>query len=342
MRHAIALLLTSLFLLQCNYNPYRAEDAGEKRYLSAFPQRNTSRALENAFSPIKKINSTAYYDLHLIDPELRLTRSDINRYPLDQITSNKTFLSQSASGTATIVSTNFKRLALLTCDHIVNYPDSVYQYHLTKDGKLSKYVKSVAIKTDQQNLIYGLPELGSFEVIANDPSKDLAMLGVYIGKFQNVSFSLFNVPMGQPDQLEWGTFVYILGYPKGYKMVTRGIVSDPNHLGRGSFMLDALFNPGISGGMILALRGRDQHFEWVGMAKSTQVTSTKVLTPAPQRLSDAEPYTPYTDTAYIANINNINYGVTRPISVIEIQEFIQDNERTLVRAGFTINHLLPN
>ncbi|MGM0589850.1 MAG: S1 family peptidase [Bacteroidota bacterium] len=340
MRSWLLLGLASLFLIQCNYNPYRGTDVNERRYLSAFPQRNTSKALQDAFGPIKKINSIAYYDFFTIDPELRLTRKEINQYPLEQIKANKTFVTQSSAGTATIISTNYRSLALLTCDHVVSKPDTTYQYHLDETGKQTKYVKSVSVKTNQQNLIYGFPELGSFKIIANDPSKDIALLSVNIDSFENLELDIFNLPTGQPEKLEWGTFVYILGYPKGFKMVTRGIVSNPNDVTRGSYMLDALFNPGISGGMILALRGTDQHFEWVGMARSTQITTKKVLTPDPQNLNDLQLYTPYSGTPYVDNINSINYGVTRPISVTDIKNFLLDIETELRDAGFTLNHIL--
>ena len=33
--------------------------------------------------------------------------------------------------------------------------------------------------------------------------------------------------MGDASRLTWGSFVYVLGYPQGYPMVTRGIVSLP-------------------------------------------------------------------------------------------------------------------
>jgi hypothetical protein len=76
------------------------------------------------------------------------------------------------------------------------------------------------------------------------------------------------------------------------------------------------------------------------MARSTQITTKKVLTPDPQNLNDLQLYTPYSGTPYVDNINSINYGVTRPISVTDIKNFLSDIETELRDAGFTLNHIL--
>ncbi len=97
------------------------------------------------------------------------------------------------------------------------------------------------------------PGGGEFEVIAKDRKKDLAILGrQYVGDPYQLIKPL-KIPMGNPKDLEWGSFVYIIGYPMGHKMVTKGIISNPRDDESNSFLIDALFHRGFSGGIILAI-----------------------------------------------------------------------------------------
>ena len=67
----------------------------------------------------------------------------------------------------------------------------------------------------------------------------------------------------------------------GHKMITRGIVSNTRDDKSDSFLIDALFNRGFSGGIILAIRDGVPNFELVGMAKSVSAKNEYLLTPYP-------------------------------------------------------------
>ena len=88
------------------------------------------------------------------------------------------------------------------------------------------------------------------EVLAIDRKSDIAILGKEIEGEKPNNIKVFPYLMGDSKELEWGSFVYIMGFPLGHAMITRGIVSDPYKIRKGSFLIDAVFNQGFSGGPV--------------------------------------------------------------------------------------------
>jgi S1-C subfamily serine protease len=173
-------------------------------------------------------------------------------------------------------------------------------------------------------------------ILAAEPKKDLAILGVSGLRSTHRIFFL-DYPLGESRSLEWGSFVYLMGYPMGFQMITQGIVSNPNMDGKGSFLVDALFNRGFSGGIVLAVRDGVPNFELVGLAKSVSAQNKYVLRP----LKDTSEYVydpsiPYTGDIYVRTESEINYGITHAISIETIREFIQDHQDELIRQGYDL------
>ena len=86
-----------------------------------------------------------------------------------------------------------------------------------------------------------------------DEKNDIAILSKEFSTPPKLHIPVFRYPIGKARELEWGSFIYLIGYPKGYKIITKGIVSDPDRDRQGSFLIDALFNSGLSGGILLAI-----------------------------------------------------------------------------------------
>ncbi len=198
----------------------------------------------------------------------------------------------------------------------------------------------MAIKIREHYFINEIPGEGDFEVLVSDKKRDLALLTKKASHDQFQKIKPFKYPLGESSNLELGSFVYIIGYPMGHKMITKGIVSNTRDDKSDSFLIDALFNRGFSGGIILAIRDGVPNFELVGIAKSVSAKNEYILTPSP--LKSTQQYDtlyPYDGDIHIKRYDNINYGITYTISTDEIIDFLKDNESTLKYRGFDFKYL---
>jgi hypothetical protein len=93
-------------------------------------------------------------------------------------------------------------------------------------------------------------------------------------------------------------------------MVTRGIVSEPNRTADHAFLMDGLFNRGISGGLILGVRGDTNELEWVGLAASAAGGAEYRLTPERRLVEEEGLILPYEGPVYLERLARIDYGIT--------------------------------
>jgi hypothetical protein len=123
-------------------------------------------------------------------------------------------------------------------------------------------------------------------------------------------------------------------------MITKAIVSSPNRDTEGTFLVDALFNRGFSGGIVIAVRDGVPNFELVGIAKSAAAEYEYTIVP-PQNF-DSEEYNPhvvYTGELFVENRASIQYGVTHVIPIDAIVRFIRENESRLLNKGYNFRNL---
>ncbi len=167
----------------------------------------------------------------------------------------------------------------------------------------------------------------------------MAIIGKRFVQYKLNQFPVFSYPLGNAKNLEWGSFVYALGYPMNYKMITKGIVSSPNRDESGSFLIDAVFNRGFSGGIVLAIRDGVPNFELVGLVRSVPAEYEYVLKPeAPTEGYEYNPLLPYKGNIMIEQRVNIKYGVTRVIPIETIVEFINKNADKLLKFGYIFDN----
>ncbi|UCH66223.1 MAG: trypsin-like peptidase domain-containing protein, partial [Ignavibacterium sp.] len=249
---------------------------------------------------------------------------------------------QSTSGTATIIHHNEGKVALLTCAHVVNYPDTVASYFYDDDGNISPYLEALLIKDVQVIYAVGFPEGSKMEIIALDKKHDLALIGRDYHELKNYVFPVFNYPSGSAKDLEWGTFVYVFGYPMNYQMITKALVSSPNRDSEGSFLLDAVVNKGYSGGIVLAIKDGVPNFELVGIVQWVPEEENNII--APSKRKDDEPYNPlipYEGEFFVKRDSDIKYGIAKIISIETIKNFIGKNKQALYDKGYYINNYMP-
>ena len=305
-------------------------------YTTAFPSKDVSKDLQRIQKSVKRISSTAIYVTYFFEDRL-LTPDELKHIDLDDVSSRKMTNTESTAGTAVSTFSNSLRIALLTNAHVVSFPDTLISYRDQEGISPNTYVGSIKIKKSQNYLIYDLPNVGSFDVIASDESADLALLRVSQNNFPELSAPSLPVRPGNARDLRAGSFVYIMGYPKGYSMITRGIVSEANRNEEGDFLTDALFNRGISGGLMLASRDNFNSLEWVGMTNSAVGQSSRYLVPDPVKSYQYRSFDAYTDSIYVEEKVQITYGITQAIPINRIRSFLRDHADKLRRMGFSPN-----
>lgn len=308
------------------------------RYCSEFPSVNCSKELEEISESIKLINSVAYYRTIYFSENSRLEKENINSDAIRKYSVRLEYMDNTASGTATVIFYNFKRVAVMTCAHVVGFEDTLYSYFRAPGGGPSKFVQSISVKERQTNYIADFPEDGELDIISIDPNLDVAILGMEFTHQPEEKIQVFSYPMGEAKELEWGSFVYIFGYPMGYKTLTKALVSSPNRDKSGSFIIDAVFNRGFSGGIILAIKGGVPHFELVGMIKALLADYEYVVRPPKDyNIEQYDPYIPYNKELFVERRMNIKYGLSKAIPVESIKKYFLDHEALFSSRGYNFD-----
>jgi hypothetical protein len=210
----------------------------------------------------------------------------------------------------------------------------VFTYYDDNDPETIDYLFSIAIKF-QQNILFTGHEYGhDLKILALDDDLDLALIGRKTG-FYRMEIQPFPYPLGDAASLEWGTFVYLMGYPLGYQMITKGIVSPSSYKTDEFFLVDASFNEGFSGGIVLAIRDGVPNFELVGIGKSASATYENIMVPEKKDYElKYNPEVAYEGDLYVNLKRTVNYGVTKAISSLAIRDFYMKNKQKLESAGY--------
>ena len=335
---ALSLILINT-LISCSKKIYRVAypTLSDGRYDSEFPYKNCSKELLEISEAVTKVFCNSYYKNYYFAPERRITPKDINKKLLataDALVE----LKSTVSGTATVIYYQANRIAILTCWHVVTKPDTILNYFSFEDNPNKKYVQTISVKQKQVILVYGMPEDGVFDILLTDDENDIAILGKELKSSTFAQIPVLKYNFGKAKELEWGSFVYLIGYPMGHKVITRGIVSQPDRDKRGAFFIDALFNRGLSGGILLAVRDGVPNFEVVGITTSAAAETETVL--VPERNKNYDETVPYDGKIYVDNKKSINYGITKAIASEAILKLIRENREFLLKRGYDFKDLL--
>lgn len=310
----------------------------DDKYTSAHPSREVSAKLSRIQNSVQRIISTVGYSVYYFNDK-RIAKTEVSDESLSSFSTRSVTVNQSNAGTAISVLQNEDYTLLLTAYHIIASPDTVVTF--VKNGNVPDrtFIKSMSIKKSDEIFLFNSGSLIKLEMIAADPFKDLALLIA-----PNVNYDYDAPPLqlqtGTAKNLQLGTFIFVLGFPLGNPMVTSGIVSAPDYDMRGGFLTDALFNHGISGGLIIASNDGYDSFEWVGMSSTASVNEQFFLVPDPIEQQFYSDFDVYADSVYIDQKSFINYGVSRAISIERILEFLYENEDLLNRLGFSATDLV--
>lgn len=336
MKKVLLLILMGSLAISCSNTSYVSDNVEKqtdsKYYTSAFPSQDVSQYLEKAEESILRIVSTAYYQNYYFNNP-RITLHDIETNDLSKIADSQVSTENSSAGTAIVLQQNKDRSLLITSAHVVTSPDTSISYFKGENIITNKYIKSIRIKQQQSDIGFDGRKINQFNIIASDRFVDLAMLTIQSEKAE-LSKTPIPFDIGNSRNLQAGSFLYILGFPKGYPMVTRGIVSKFSNTESHLLTSDAIFNPGISGGMVLASKDSYKTLDWVGMARSATVSKERILVPRPDSSKSDAAIEPYTDIPYIVPKKRISYGITQVVPSYFIAEFINNHQKEISKHGF--------
>ena len=334
------LLLVSVIILtvSCRSTTYEAvyPTLSDGKYDSEFPYRNCSDQLEDISSTLVKLDVLVFYKTYTFTLDSKTTFDQLQgAVKLDDLANATDVFSEGVGGTAVTISNTGGSIAYLSCAHILDYPDTVISYFPYPDDN---YIKVVGIKARQQNNISKGPPGGDLEILAIDSRNDIAILGKKVTDPNTNTASVFDYPMGDSEELEWGSFVYIMGYPLGHAMITRGIVSDPKRIRKGSFLIDAVFNQGFSGGPVIAVRDGVPNFEIVGMVKSSAAVNKFYLSPEnTDKLGNLNMDEPYVGNSKVIFDKEIQYGITFSVTTESLRNFYRENRKSIIGKGYDLD-----
>lgn len=308
------------------------------RYDLAFPFGANSDALQKVLRSVKLINATAYYESYRFPLEAKVRLRDIHPQMLAAGGYERTVYNDYAVGTATVIYLHQQRVAVLTCAHVVDFPDTVITYYESPDGNPAPYVYRISTLRRQRHFVADMRQGEDFDILAIDNNQDLAILGKKMAAPPS-EVHVLGYPLGRAAELEWGNLLYLFGFPSGKKMITTGLVSAPNRNAQHGFLVDALFNRGFSGGLVLAIRDGYPNFEMVGIVNAVAADNETVLVPgefaSTQR--DLPVNVPYQGEVFAMNRKKINYGISFGISIEAILDFIRANRIPLENRGYRLD-----
>jgi hypothetical protein len=311
------------------------------KYDSEFPYKGASDELRDISSTVHRISSSVFYKTYTFDVNSNLTLENLKNTELREIAISEGYADQSNSGTGTVIYFNEGKVGILTCAHIVEFPDTVISYFTNSEGGFTKNIQVIFIKERQTIFAAGFPDGGQFEIIISDKKNDVAIIGKDYLALTDLKFPVFNYPFGKGKELDWGSFVYIFGYPINYQMITKAIVSNPNRDESGSFLVDAVVNNGMSGGIVLAIRDGVPNFEIVGMIQWVPEEEENILVPKALKNNERySPIIPYNGQEYVKRFSTIRYGIARVISTEKISSFLKENKTFLDKRKYYLDRFI--
>jgi hypothetical protein len=331
------LLIVLIAICSCVGREFQAykKALSDGRYDSEFPSRNASQEIGSIAQSVKKVYSVSRYTTWQFTRESRVLRFHLLSGLYSKMSVGSISTQETAIGTATVIMATGSNVAVLTCAHVVNSPDTLISWYDPVNQDQMPVIKSISIKEKQENWVRDLGECGSFTILAADPEQDIAILGKRCGTLDPPPV-VFPYPYGNAGELEWGSFVYIFGYPMGNPVITKALVSKSVKGDPGDFTVDALLNKGYSGGIILAIRDGVPNFELVGMVKSVLSGEAYYLRPSSDDKNYYEIF-PYKGDIYVGSLEQVQYGLNYTVPSGKILNFYNKNREALVREGYDLD-----
>lgn len=333
------------------------EPSPQAYYRTGFPAGDASTILRRIFDSVKPIQVRGVYRTYVFAENEAPGPGESPGPELFARAVDTTEIDEARRATAIVVAASGGRTLLLTTRHAVHFPDTIVDRASAPrpfavgggapaeaapeedaPGAGGGRIRSISVLRETTRWVVGLPGMEFLEVIATDRESDLALVGI---EASPADASPLSAPAGDPDRLSWGSFVYVLGYPAGYPVVTRGIVSAPGRDSEltGSFTVDGVWNRGMSGAPILAVRGDGSGLEWVGTARAAAVEFEHTLVAEEGAEEIQDPVLPYDGPIYLERTARILHGINLSIPLDRIRRFTDASRDAVLERGYPLPSL---
>jgi hypothetical protein len=302
-------------------------------YQVSHPLYEFEEAKLNTFSELErsilKLTCSAYYENYYYSPP-PISGDIVSQ---ESLLREKKFTTNSVAGTGLIITQGANKILILTCYHVFDFEDTLKTYYLDENKRRTEYILSLSKKYGQT--IYVTHKNGTIsqgKLIAQNEKNDIALIETQA--IENVlSESPFQGIFSNESKVKLGQEVYLLGFPKGHFLVTKGLASPSKY--KDKFIVDASFNRGFSGGITITFDNQTGNYQYIGMANSTAYDSQIALSPSDAILNlETYKFSPYEEDVYIKELKMINYGITFIVRGEVIADFFKKEEDKLRQLGY--------
>ena len=314
----------------------RPEHGTESHYMSATGSDFLKDEVKKGLESVKRVHNTVAYRTYQFSLDDLPTRRELEEADLMQRSVQTMMDHESKAGSALILSNRGGKTVLITAAHTVTFPDTLWHYTEEGGGNPDDLVEAVSVRQSRTHFVIGSRSIYDFDVAAADPNRDLAFMVRSWESGDRPHLTPLALSVGSSGDLDWTDQVYAIGYPMGMEMVTRAMVSRSMQTERRSFVLDASFNRGFSGGSVFAERADGSGMEWVGMLSSASGGQEEYLVPERDQEREFRPDLEYTGAIYTQRSQRINYGITYAVGIDEVKQFYNENRALLNDQGIRI------
>ena len=184
---------------------------------------------------------------------------------------------QTISGGGLIIQVDWQssRYVILTSKHLIDPEDTTDIFYLDENGAQTDVLFARYIVRDVSVSVYGMSNPPSpAQVIAVDHRYDMALVEV---ETANVLGFEFPNRVGYEENLSWGDWVFLFGFPGGIKQMTGGLVSPSPYSKK--LAVDAVVRSGYSGGPVFAFSRKSENLVLAGVIESVPATTLDFVAP---------------------------------------------------------------
>lgn len=332
-RNSGVILLLVLFALGCSGSEKTVSDQPneDRGYMSSAGSELVRDQIKESFESIKRIHNTVTYQTYVFDPANYPTRQEVETMGPQALAIDTDTDSHSTAGTITVLENHQRRTTFITAAHVVSFADTIW--HRAENRSR---LEAVSVKTSLVHFMFDDNDLHNLDVAIVDSRRDIALMVLDWTDGDNPHLQELSLQPGDHEELDWTDMVYALGYPRGFQMVTRGMVSNFTTIPRRSFIIDAPFNRGFSGGLLFTVRRDGTGLNWVGMLSAAYAETEHYISPGEIEDEDYNPNIEYDGPLYLKRERRLNYGITYAIGMEEIGGFFRENSEDIRRLGLSV------
>ena len=244
---------------------------------------------------------------------------------------------QKISGGGLILYQNPSETLILTCEHVINSPDTVRTFFRDPEGRDTKIPSSRAVKRlATYHVINQINQLLPAEILSFDPRADLGLVLVKTAPLVGEAYAF---SIAYENEVQWGDLAFAFGYPREIKQLTLGLISPSPY--PGTFAMDVVARYGFSGGPVFVIRpGGD--LQLAGIVRGVPVTKLRYITPPPDLPPGQNLEAGDLPLSTADEFDLIEYGTVYVVGTEKIGKFLKDSQPRLQQKGIYLPaSLLP-